>query len=101
MQEGLCSSLYHVEDSNIAAAAIDFYDRSHQALHALAAEAVRVDRSAAARLLEAKQAVKAPLESHDHEVAAAGLREVITISNAVLAVLGHPAAPPCDPEEQP
>jgi hypothetical protein len=42
-----------------------FYDRTHDTLHAIAAEAQAVDVTAAAGLLEAKQVVESDLEEPD------------------------------------
>jgi hypothetical protein len=48
--------------SRAAEAQAIFVDRAHDGLHELARDVAEVDRSAAARLLEAKQAVEAEIE---------------------------------------
>lgn len=100
MHEGLCGALDSANDRRVAEAARDFEDHAHQALHLLADETASIDRSAAARLLEAKQRVEDRLEHRDRELAS-GIRELIAAANAALDVLDHPAATECAPEEQP
>jgi len=57
-EAGLCQARAEAA-SDPKAARATFFDRSHQGLHAIARELEGVDRAAAARLLEAKQAVEA------------------------------------------
>ncbi len=56
LYQGLCQT--HAEATHPDAARRTFFDRIHQSLHELAAETAASDRAAAARLLEAKEAVE-------------------------------------------
>ena len=58
----LCQATEQASDRR--AARVIFYDRAHDRLHDLAREVQRVDRPAAARLLEAKGAVERDLDSN-------------------------------------
>jgi hypothetical protein len=60
--EALCEASDEAARDAEAARRI-FFDRAHDPLHDIAAAAEKVDRSSAARLLEAKQAVEADLEA--------------------------------------
>ena len=59
--EALCSARDQAR-TDVKAAKVTFYDRSHDALHTLARALERVDRSQAARLLEDKQRVEADFD---------------------------------------
>lgn len=59
--EALCEAEAAGEAGDATAAEAAFEDRAHDGLHALAAEVQERDRAAAARLLEAKQAVESAL----------------------------------------
>lgn len=58
---GLCEMSVEIGDDVVSARTV-FYDRVHERLHAIAAEAQEVDAVAAGSLLEAKQLVEADLE---------------------------------------
>ena len=62
---GIVGALCEARDRAVrdaAEAEAIFLDRAHDGLHDLAREVAEVDRSAAARLLEAKQSVEADIE---------------------------------------
>lgn len=59
LYQGLCQAL--AQASQPDAAREIFFDRVHQPLHQLAADATDADRAVAAKLLEAKQAVERDL----------------------------------------
>ncbi len=61
MGEGLCQSTARAEEGDWAGARRAFFDSAHTPIHQLAAAAAEFDRAAAARLLEAKQAVEQDL----------------------------------------
>lgn len=78
-----------------AAAASAFTDRAHDRLHDLAAALEGVDRSAAARLLVAKQRVEAALDADADNAALQGDLQMLTAeSAAALDRLGL-EAPEC------
>lgn len=66
-----------------------FYDRVHERLHAIAAEAQEIDAVAAGSLLEAKQLVEADLESAG---APAGYEEhvdnLLVVAQDAVALIG-------------
>lgn len=55
--DGLCLARSQA-DTDPSSVRGTFYDRSHEAIHTIARQLEAVDRSVAARLLEAKQAVE-------------------------------------------
>ena len=67
-----------------------FFDRAHQPLHELAAETSRHDRATAARLLEAKQAVEADLDSPDRSLDT-DLDELLDAASDAIAASRRPA----------
>jgi hypothetical protein len=89
LRAGLCATLDHAEDREPGLASRAFYGRTHQGVHDLADATIEMDRVATARLLEAKQRVKASLERHDRDLPR-DLRELIAATNAALGALGHP-----------
>lgn len=58
---GLCAASSEAAEGSVEDAGDVFYDRSHQGLHDLAAQASDEDRAAVTRLLETKQRVEALL----------------------------------------
>lgn len=83
---GLCRSL--VQAGDVSAARATFFDRSHQALHELAAELETVDRAAAGRLLEAKARVEAALEQDSSDgMRRSALRDLVRATRAGLGEL--------------
>ena len=62
VRDGVCQAAAAARDGDTARARATFLDESHEGLHDLAAAAQERDRTAAARLLEAKQRVETGLE---------------------------------------
>ena len=90
----LCEARGHVLRDAGTAKAI-FLDRAHDELHDLAGEVAEIDRSAAARLLEAKQAVEAELERRSSSAdLAEELRALIASTRRALEVISG-SAPSC------
>jgi hypothetical protein len=82
-------------ETDPAAANALFQDRAHQTLHAVAAEAERVDRAASAALLETKQRVEADLAEPDLPPGFADDVETLLVAlRAALETIGLPA-PEC------
>jgi hypothetical protein len=71
-----------------------FLDRAHDWLHDLAREVAGIDRSAAARLLEAKQAVEADLERPSSSALAKDLKALVASTRRALEVTNG-SAPSC------
>ena len=71
-----------------------FLDLIHQPLHELAADAARTDRAAAARLLEAKQALERDLAG-DTSALRADLDRLLDATRRAAAAAGRPAPDPC------
>jgi hypothetical protein len=85
--DGLCAALDQAGD--VAAAERTFYDRSHDALHEIAAAAQDVDPEATAALLTAKNAVETDLRKDAKPPALRGhLQTLIAATVDVLAALG-------------
>jgi len=72
------------------AARTTFFDRAHDPLHDIAAAVEEVDRSSAARLLEAKQAVEADLEAMGTPELASDLGRLIAATRDALKDLSIP-----------
>ncbi|MGH2767562.1 MAG: hypothetical protein ACRD0D_13870 [Acidimicrobiales bacterium] len=93
--EGLCLALEQA-GADVRAARKTFFDRSHEALHIIARAVQRVDRPAAARVLEAKQAVEAKFEGGPGPAdLQAALRRLLAAARAALGRLSveHPTCP--------
>ncbi|MGH8914904.1 MAG: hypothetical protein ACRDZM_10360 [Acidimicrobiia bacterium] len=73
-----------------------FYDLVHQPLHDLAAETTETDRSVAARLLEAKEAVESDFDTQSDLIE--DIRALIAATDNALAATGHDPLP-CAPRE--
>ncbi|MEX2422311.1 MAG: hypothetical protein WD670_10905 [Actinomycetota bacterium] len=92
MVEGLCEMSGEIRGDVVSGRTV-FYDRVHERLHAIAAEAQEVDAVAAGSLLEAKQLVEADLEE---PAAPAGYEEhvhnllLVTQDAVVLIGLNDP-----------
>ena len=90
--DGLCEMSGEIRADVVSGRTV-FYDRVHERLHAVAAEAQAVDAAAAGCLLEAKQLVEADLEATG---APAGYEEhvdnllVVTQDAVVLIGLADP-----------
>ncbi len=89
--QGLCLARSQAQgDSNPVRAT--FYDRSHEALHTIARELEASDRSLAARLLEAKEAVEADVNAQPPAPAlATDLDHLIDVTRQGLSRLSVPA----------
>ncbi len=89
---GLCQM---VTETDRDAAAMVFFDRSHQTLHVIAAATDAVDRAATARLLEAKQVIEADLtEPVLPDGFGDDIGTLLDATRGALGVLGLDA-PPC------
>lgn len=92
LYQGLCQT--HVEATHPDAARRTFFDRVHQSLHELAAEAAASDRAAAARLLEAKEAVERDLAG-EPSVLRADLDRLLEATRLAIRAIGEPTPEPC------
>lgn len=72
---GLCDARDAAGGGEVDRAEATFLDRSHDEMHRLAAEVAEADRTAAARLLEAKQLVESAFRSDEGAGRIAGLLE--------------------------
>jgi len=71
-----------------------FYDRSHEVLHTLARTLDPIERSLAARLLEAKESVEADVNAQPlPPTLVADLDHLIDVTHQVLDRLSVPAIP--------
>ncbi|MEX2459564.1 MAG: hypothetical protein WD770_11350 [Actinomycetota bacterium] len=85
--DGLCEALDHAGDAEAAERA--FVDRSHDALHEIAAAATEADREAAAALLTAKNRVEADFEDPPGRAELEGhLQTLIAATVDALTTLG-------------
>lgn len=69
-----------------------FFDEIHQPLHQLADETADADRTVAAQLLEAKQAVEAALDANTSSLGA-DLDRLADTTHAALVTLDRPGLP--------
>ena len=94
---GLCDVLDAVRSGDLATARSTF---DHGPLHELADTVIDIDRSVAARLLEAKEAVEADLA--DDQIAVDQIAaDLLTLTNATrtaYTAAGQPTPAPCDQE---
>jgi hypothetical protein len=89
---GLCAL---AAETDLAAANALFQDRAHRTLHAVAAEAERVDRAASAALLQTKQRDEADLAEPDLPPGFSDDVEALLVAlRAALETIGLPA-PEC------
>jgi hypothetical protein len=87
---GLCEAMEVARNDDVEAARAAFYDRSHDGLHELAADANEVDPAAAAGLLEAKFRVEAMLdESPDPAELTAALDTLADATAGAAEVVGE------------
>ena len=91
---GLCSARSAARSGDVAAARGAFFDRAHQPLHELAADATARDRSAAARLLEAKESVEAGLGQAAPSLAS-DLDRLLTATASAVDAIGDPRPQSC------
>jgi hypothetical protein len=92
---GLCEATAKAEMGDTAGGEEVFFDVVHQPLHDLADATAEVDRAAAARLLEAKQAVEAGLDAGQPDMGEA-FQALVVATDAALATTGHDGMP-CPP----
>ncbi|MFP5319172.1 MAG: hypothetical protein ACLGI2_12890 [Acidimicrobiia bacterium] len=92
LYQGLCQA--RAEASQPEAAREIFFDRVHQPLHQLAAEAAGADRAAAAKLLEAKQAVERDF-ADDPELLPGDLDRLTEATRRAIPTTGRPTPDPC------
>ncbi len=86
--DALCAATV-AADADTSEARQLFFDGAHQPLHELADETAERDRTVAARLLRAKQAVESDFETDTAHVASA-LAELVKAADAALRVLDRP-----------
>ncbi|MGH9027630.1 MAG: hypothetical protein ACRDWD_16165 [Acidimicrobiia bacterium] len=94
MYEALCNVETESRSGDLQAGRAEFFDNAHQDLHELAAEAAHSDRAAAARLLDAKQAVEGGLDTMSSGLPRDVADLIAAAGNAILAV-GDPEPTPC------
>jgi len=88
--DGLCLARSQV-DADPTAVRATFYDRSHDPLHTIARQLEAVDRTVAARLLEAKETVETDVSSQPIAASsAADLDHLIDVATQGLARLSVP-----------
>jgi hypothetical protein len=95
---GLCDAAVVADDGATQDARRVFYDESHDGLHRLAAQVTETDRSAAARLLEAKIRVE---EGLDDAAASLG-RDLVVLAETTrdaIGVVEETVPPACRTEE--
>jgi len=94
---GLCDSSAAAGRGDVASAERIFTDTVHGPLHDIAREAGAVDRAAAARLLEAKQAVEHDFQRSQQDSAVLGpdLARLSSTTRAALVLTGRPGGQVC------
>ena len=92
LYQGLCQARAQARQPE--AAREIFFDRVHQPLHQLAAEAADADRAVAAKLLEAKQAVERDL-AEDPQLLPGDLEALAEATRRAIAATGGPTPQPC------
>lgn len=95
---GLCQSHESAFAGEIDDAGRLFYDTAHEPLHELSARVAKRDRTAAARVLEAKAKVESALEREDQDVARP-LAELLRVSREAITIAGEDTPAPCSTEE--
>lgn len=93
--EALCQALQAAQEGDGDLARQAFYDTAHRPLHDLAAEATDIDRTLAARLLEAKESVESALATPG-TVPSDLFVTLVAAADAALTATGH-APVPCEP----
>lgn len=94
MGDALCDAAEQAADGDAEGSRRAFLDGAHQPLHELAADTAEHDRTAAADLLEAKEAV----ESADDSDLAAAYDRMLPAAVTALDVVDGPALP-CTPKD--
>lgn len=92
LYQGLCRA--RAEASQPDSARATFFDRVHQPLHELAADTAGADRAAAARLLEAKQAVEGGFAG-DPGVLRSELDRLVEATRGAIAATGRRTPDAC------
>lgn len=85
---GLCDASASADMGELDLARQAFYDTAHRPLHQLAAEVADVDRTLAARLLEAKESVESGLDD-DGSRLAESFRTLLGAVDDSLRATGH------------
>ncbi|MGH9266115.1 MAG: hypothetical protein ACRD1D_15635 [Acidimicrobiales bacterium] len=93
-RDGVCRAAEAARHGDPAGAKAAFFDRSHQALHELAALAQERDRAAVARLLEAKERVESGLEKASPTLAG-DLDTLAVVTGRAMAAAGGGDPGPC------
>lgn len=96
LSDALCSVKAQADAGEVAAARRTFFDSAHEPLHALASEAALRDRRAAARLLEAKEAVERGFAGPPPALAG-HLDGLVGASRSAIVATGAVAPGPCRP----
>ena len=92
LYQGLCQT--RVRAARAETARDTFFDRVHEPLHQLANDVARTDRAAAARLLEAKEAVERDLAG-DGSSLRADVDRLLEATRRAIVATGRPAPDPC------
>lgn len=92
LYQGLCQARAQASQPEVAREI--FFDRVHQPLHELAAEAADADRAAAAKLHEAKHAVERDL-ADDPESLRGDLDRLAEATRRAIPATGRPTPDPC------
>ena len=96
LQAGLCAARHAAAGGDVGASRRVFANRSHHALHELAATAGQHDRVSAARLLEAKEAVERDLAQSSPEL----VRDLDRLISATARAGGHSGPATCPKREE-
>ena len=96
--EGLCEAHASASRGDVGAAEKTFHDTAHEPLHELSKDAQQRDRSAAARLLEAKGRVESGFESGERRIAP-DLATLLVATRDAFTAAGEPKPSPCPSEE--
>lgn len=98
VRSALCGARSAAARGEMAEARRLFVDHAHQGLHELAATAGDTDRAAAARLLEAKEAVERDFATASAELVG-DLDGLMSTMSKAIAVTGQAKPAPCADEE--
>lgn len=97
--EGLCRAARAARDGDAAQARRAFLDTAHDPLHRLADRTAEQDRTAAARLLEAKERVEADLEGSQPSLEQ-DLERLVDATRVAIRAGGEPVPSRCQAAEQ-
>lgn len=90
LADAVCEAAREARGGDADSARVVFFDDAHQPLHELAAQASEIDRAAAARLHEAKQAVESAFSDGDVEAA---FSRLVPATDAALQTVDGPRVP--------